>query len=643
MHASADGHWPLLEQPAGSEPLRLTHCQASFSPSYESAVYLPSGSLSIPRPTSRLPTVNRRASMTLPLPPPFVVSTADAALALASADESESEAVALACVEMLFAETNACYAQHVTARRTISRVTSALASNIVDAACAAVLREDRVLPASRFVHESSPRPSIADRHAARTLPCRSPEKLGGCERVNGGISSPSRDSRSSGSPEKLPRASAAGVASGSSGVATASAARSRRRVGKGDLTRSCSVGYVVLEMISRSANGLHCVALWFVLVTVGAAAASPTAVERGVLAVALPEIQQLPEEEDEKPVRTLVLCAHMTLRATGSRMGFVQDVMAWRASCLKELSGAARRASVFSKWATVARAFTPSSTSHKMSLEVEITESTPSLLQKEILSRSSSTSAASTAIRTKSNIDSFSAILDVRTHNQVSDDLFGHQQHTSRSHWSSLDSLHESHAAGSSAKLLPGTAASTSSLVKKKLKGSGAMLLNDKLSRKKNSSSSLGGGGKLWHHESRHTSSSSLGGSTMGVSNGHHAFIPERSDFNAAALPSNIQLSSGVVLTQGESLVEGPARIESPNTMSRKRFDVCTCCCMTASKSRSGLTDTRLRSTCVAISSCTRAWRPTCYSTGTTTAGWRGLCRRARARPRFTTPTLNTV
>lgn len=210
-----------------------------------------------------------------------------------------------------------------------------------------------------------------------------------------------------------------------------------------------------------------------------------------------------------------------------------------------------------------------------MSLDVEIVESTPSLLHKELGGRSPfSAAAASTAVRMKSNIDSFSGVLDVSPDRAGGgDDLIG-CQHTSRSHWSSLDALYESHTVDSSAFPLPSsTTASASALGRRQSKGAGVVILNDTLSRKKSGAVAASTehntvSSTLWRRRSRSTS-------TSGPGNGSpRAFVPECSDFNVQVLPSTIKLASGVVLTQGESLVEGPVRIESPNTMSRKRFDV---------------------------------------------------------------------
>lgn len=199
-----------------------------------------------------------------------------------------------------------------------------------------------------------------------------------------------------------------------------------------------------------------------------------------------------------------------------------------------------------------------------MSLEVEITESTPPLLQRDVLSHSTS---ATSGIKMKSNIDSFAAISEVAPVDRT--------QSSSRSLWA-RDALLESHSANSSLSSIGAAAKATSAsssnstkstaATKRKNKtttGNGAVLLHDKLSRKK---STVSGGASL--------STLFASGASVGSSTSQAAFVPEQSDFNASALPSSIQLARGVVLSQGDSVVEGPARLESPNTMSRKRFDV---------------------------------------------------------------------
>lgn len=221
-----------------------------------------------------------------------------------------------------------------------------------------------------------------------------------------------------------------------------------------------------------------------------------------------------------------------------------------------------------------------------MSMAVEIVESAPALLQKELQGKSALLSTASgpaSSIKMKTNVDSFSNVVDllpssssIQATTADGNGEDAHFSHSSRSHWSQL--TRDSSTIGSLLQLgLPVSATtgkhdkSSASIAKKK--SNGALHLNDKLSRKRSSMSSnnnsgigqghAGNGGKLlWKYE------------RDGTGGGSQPFTPELSDFNVTALPSTIQLSSGVVLSQGESLVEGPTRIESPSTMSRKRFDV---------------------------------------------------------------------
>lgn len=215
-------------------------------------------------------------------------------------------------------------------------------------------------------------------------------------------------------------------------------------------------------------------------------------------------------------------------------------------------------------------------------MEVEIVESAPPLLLKELQTKSAlSASGSASSIKMKTNVDSFSNVVDLVPASSSSssaatllehggnggDDHF--PPYSSRSHWSQL--TRDSNTMGSSMQLGALTGKKDTVAATKTKKSNGALHLNDKLSRKRSimgSSNSSGGGGvngaanggkQLWKYE--------RDGSVQ-------PFTPEISDFNATALPSAIQLSSGVVLSQGESLVEGPTRIESPNTMSRKRFDV---------------------------------------------------------------------
>lgn len=141
----------------------------------------------------------------------IAVDAALAAREFAAADENESEAVALALVELLFVETNAHYEQHRLATRTVQRLTDHLAGNVVDAIFAAVLQSETPSANTSFHSEASPEASTQDRHAVRTLPQRTPDAkhrdamIPSDKASVGGVggSSPSRDSRSSSSPEKL--------------------------------------------------------------------------------------------------------------------------------------------------------------------------------------------------------------------------------------------------------------------------------------------------------------------------------------------------------------------------------------------------------------------------------------------------------
>lgn len=216
-------------------------------------------------------------------------------------------------------------------------------------------------------------------------------------------------------------------------------------------------------------------------------------------------------------------------------------------------------------------------------MAVEIVDSAPPLLLKELQGKSAlSASGSAASIKMKTNVDSFSHVADVLSASSIAFDNDGDDhyllQYSSRSHSSQLT---RDSTVGSSMQLATTKSASIAdskkdkgtgvmTVKKQKKKSNGTLHLNDKLSRKRSvmGSNNSGGGTTgaahgsklLWKYEREGSSS--------------HPFTPEISDFHATALPSTIQLSSGVVLSQGESLVEGPTRIESPNTMSRKRFDV---------------------------------------------------------------------
>lgn len=133
---------------------------------------------------------------------PTSILRVDASLRWSDVDEASSEDVALACVEWLFAETNACFRQHRLAsdavRSTpmccavlpcpdvpnirliikVRSVASTLRDNVVDSILAATLASELCVASERFTTEMMPTAELRDRHAARSVPLRSPEKVG---------------------------------------------------------------------------------------------------------------------------------------------------------------------------------------------------------------------------------------------------------------------------------------------------------------------------------------------------------------------------------------------------------------------------------------------------------------------------------
>lgn len=219
----------------------------------------------------------------------------------------------------------------------------------------------------------------------------------------------------------------------------------------------------------------------------------------------------------------------------------------WRLKCLKEMAAASKRPTI-SKWGNVARAFKMTDHKGDGSEDMDVIDSQPPLLRQELLVTSSSTKT----IKLKSSVDCFLNVLDLepRDENEERASVIT----TSRSN-ATRDVVPTD--APRSRKAIAISSAPAAKISRKKP----IKQLNDKLSRRRTGANASGS--SPWRFES---------------SAFQDVFTPERSDFNASALPSTIALASGVVLLQGESKIEGPEPADNGATMSKKRFDVRACC-----------------------------------------------------------------
>lgn len=242
------------------------------------------------------------------------------------------------------------------------------------------------------------------------------------------------------------------------------------------------------------------------------------------------------------PCEQLSFCTGLTLYALSA----TQDIKMWRLKCLKEMTAVSKRPTI-SKWGNVARAFRISDNKGDGSEDMNMIDSQPPLLRQELLVTSSSTKT----LKLKSSVDCFLNVLDLEPRDENEERVSVIT--TSRSNATRDVSIE----APRSHKTIAISSAPATKISRKKP----AKQLNDKLSRRRIGANASGS--SPWRFE------------TSAVQD---VFTPERSDFNASALPSTIALASGVNLLQGESKIEGPEPAESGATMSKKRFDVRSCC-----------------------------------------------------------------
>lgn len=197
---------------------------------------------------------------------------------------------------------------------------------------------------------------------------------------------------------------------------------------------------------------------------------------------------------------------------------------------------------------------------------------------------------AATPVRMKTNVDSFSSILDPKAEVEEPPPIveenndFVSTRRTSRRPSAVLEPTARSlqpmsteiHSIAENPQRLSKRRSQSANVKPATQQQRKTTLLTDSLSRRKltrkpSSSESLYGNNSnngwsssrsLWRYEQEPGSGTS------------RTFVADGSEFNAATLPATMSVASGVVLMQGESVVEGPEWVENATTMSRKRFDV---------------------------------------------------------------------
>ncbi|GMF35193.1 unnamed protein product [Phytophthora lilii] len=248
------------------------------------------------------------------------------------------------------------------------------------------------------------------------------------------------------------------------------------------------------------------------------------------------------------------------------------EVKEWREKCLKSLETSTKKPG-FSKWVTIARAF--SVPDNRVSMEVGVIAAPPPNLVAAL---------AATPVRTKTNVNSFSSILDpsekLEEDPVSNEDIIITSRRTSRRPSAVLESTARSlqpistiHSIAENpqrqSKRRSQSASVDSTVQRRKTTLLTDSLSRRKLTRKPSSSESLSGNSNsgwnssrtLWRYEQEPGSATS------------RTFIADGTEFNACNLPATISVASGVVLSQGESVIEGPEWVENSTTMSRKRFD----------------------------------------------------------------------
>ncbi|KAG7392120.1 hypothetical protein PHYPSEUDO_002344 [Phytophthora pseudosyringae] len=245
------------------------------------------------------------------------------------------------------------------------------------------------------------------------------------------------------------------------------------------------------------------------------------------------------------------------------------EIKAWRDKCLKSLEASARKPG-FTKWVKMARVFSvPES---RVSMEVGVINAPPPNVVEAL---------AATPVRMKTNVDSFSSIVDgsddvgqvpattrrpSRRFSMILDPTARSLQPMSAKIHSIAENPHRQ------SKRRSQSASVNDSALPQQRKST---LLTDSLSRRKltrnpSSTESLSGNSNcgwnssrsLWRYEQEAGSATS------------RTFAADGSEFSATALPATMSVASGVVLLQGESVVEGPEWVDGATTMSRKRFDL---------------------------------------------------------------------
>ncbi|KAE8996979.1 hypothetical protein PR002_g19160 [Phytophthora rubi] len=253
------------------------------------------------------------------------------------------------------------------------------------------------------------------------------------------------------------------------------------------------------------------------------------------------------------------------------------EIKEWREKCLKSLETATKKTPL-SKWVTIARAFAvPDS---RVSMEVGVIAAPPANIIAAL---------AATPVRMKTNVDSFSSILDpkaevegpiaveetneIATTRGTSRRPSGALESTARSLQPMSTAIHSIAENPQRQSKRRSQSASVEPTMQQQRK---TTLLTDSLSRRKltrkpSSSESLYGNNSnngwsssrsLWRYEQEPGSATS------------RTFVADSTEFNATTLPATMSVASGVVLMQGDAVIEGPEWIENATTMSRKRFDL---------------------------------------------------------------------
>ncbi|KAL8006467.1 hypothetical protein Plhal703r1_c06g0036411 [Plasmopara halstedii] len=226
------------------------------------------------------------------------------------------------------------------------------------------------------------------------------------------------------------------------------------------------------------------------------------------------------------------------------------EVVEWRNNCLKSLRTSTRKTE-FAKWAAVARVFSVPET--RVSMDVGVI-TPPSLKVVESL--------AATPLCMKTNVDSFSSIVDISKKERLSS--LGPRRVSRRASSYLVPAI----------KPLIGSTPYSHNIEHQQSQTADSTLHQRRLTRLSDLLSGPKSVRKLSTIQSLTDHSSSLRFDEQETESAtYQIFEAAETHFNASTIPATMIVASGVMLSQDELFIKGPQRVDGPTTMSRRCFD----------------------------------------------------------------------